>query len=86
MDAHGYLPLQGFFSPQGCPHTGEKLLWFWDYTFWGARTQDYAEYTPVANRRFAQVVIKYNNNPGKWKPPDCYQYIPSFMWIQGVGL
>lgn len=128
----GPFPFKGSYPRKDVPYTGEELLWFKDYTFWGAKTQDYAGYTPVANRRglivsknffiqrthywndfdeildyttagglngifqrvftlldappenrgFAQVVVKYNNHPGKWKPPDRYQYIPSFRRVR----
>ncbi|MBI1987916.1 MAG: outer membrane lipoprotein-sorting protein [Nitrospinae bacterium] len=128
----GPFPFKPSWPRKDVPYTGEELLWMRDYGFWGGQTQDYAGYSPSANKRglivsknfyiqrthywdnydqlmnyetqggmngifqkvftildnppenrgFAQLTVKYNNAPGKWKDPDRYNYIPSLRRVR----
>jgi hypothetical protein len=37
---------------------------------------------PPENRGFAQLMIKYNNAPGKWRDPDRYMWIPALRRVR----
>jgi len=37
---------------------------------------------PPEIRGFAQLMIKYNNAPGRWKDPDRYQWIPALRRVR----
>lgn len=47
----GPFPFKPSWPHKDVPYAGEELLWFRDYVVWGGQTQDYAAYTPCANKR-----------------------------------
>src|SRR3990170_1884075 len=80
------FPWKPSWPTKDVPYTGEELLWLRECAFWGAeggKTADYCGYSVMRNRRgFAQLVVKYNNAPGKWKDPDRYAWVPALRRVR----